>query len=70
VEDGRWFGARIPGQPRSVEIVTIAAGADGQIQYAYQRYEGVPLKRVVNRQAGPSDERIRFLFRQRASVLP
>lgn len=70
VEDGRWFGARIPSQPRSVEIVTIAAGADGQVQYAYQRYEGVPLKRVVSRAAGPADERIRFLFSQRASVLP
>lgn len=70
VEDGRWFGARIPSQPRLVEIVTIASGADGQIQYAYQRYEGVPLKRTVSREAGPSDERIRFLFSQRASVLP
>lgn len=69
-EDGRWFGGRIPNEPRSVEVVTVAMSSDGQIQYSYQKYEGTPLKRVVSREVGPSDERIRFLFSQRASVLP
>ncbi|MBN9661250.1 MAG: hypothetical protein J0H49_23860 [Acidobacteria bacterium] len=70
VEDGRWFGARIPGAPRSVEIVTVSQDANGQRLYSYQKYEGAPLKRVVSREAGPADERLQFLISQRASVLP
>ncbi|MGC4053979.1 MAG: hypothetical protein QM757_33245 [Paludibaculum sp.] len=70
VEDGRWFGARIPDEPKSVETVTVALGPGGQIEYSYQKYEGAPLKRVASRTTGPSDERIRFLFSRRASVLP
>ncbi len=69
-EDGRWFGARIPSSPRSVEELTVTSSAGPRSLYTYRKYEGVPLKRVVERDAVPADERIKFLAEQRAAVMP
>ncbi|MGJ5818422.1 hypothetical protein [Paludibaculum fermentans] len=69
-EDERWFGARIPNAPRSVEVLTVSSSAGGKRLFSYRRYEGRPLKRVVDQDATPADERIQFLLSQRAAVMP
>jgi hypothetical protein len=63
-EDPRWFGGKIPKAPKSVEFVTVGAGAGA---YTYQRYEGSPLKRV---EEAAQDDRAVYLMSQRAAVMP
>lgn len=65
-EDARWFGARIPSTPKSVELVTATAGADGKPVYAYHAYEGAPLK--LARQGDAA--RMSYLLAERAAVMP
>lgn len=65
-EDARWFGARIPAAPKSVELVTTAAGTEGKPQYVYSAYEGAPLK--LARQADAA--RMAYLLGERAAVMP
>jgi hypothetical protein len=69
-EDGRWFGAKIPDQLRSVEFVTVEAGPDGRPLYSYQKYEGTPLKKLSADQGLTSSNRVAYLLSQRAAVLP
>jgi hypothetical protein len=68
-EDPRWFGAKIPEKTKAVEIVTMTApGA-----YTYQRYEGLPLKKVVSGGSGDLDVGVKrgaYLLAQRAAVMP
>ena len=66
-EDEHWFGAKIPGDLQSVEI--LKANPDGpQIMINYQRYEGKDL--VLNPDTSYNSERIKFMLGQRASVIP
>jgi hypothetical protein len=62
-EDSRWFGARIPSRPKSVEIVTI------QSSYSYKVYEGSPLKESKSL-ASMADGRRAYILSQRAAVMP
>jgi hypothetical protein len=62
-EDGRWFGGRIPAQPRSVEFVTVGAGPS----YSYEDFEGAPLKKVDGHAL---NDRAAYLLSQRAAVMP
>jgi hypothetical protein len=64
-EDPRWFGGNIPQKVKTVEVVTVVTGPG---RYLYQRYEGFPLKRVVQ-SAAPND-RADYLLAQRAAVMP
>ena len=41
-----WFGARIPGTPKTVETVSITRTAGGQLTPAYQLFAGSPLAAV------------------------
>lgn len=62
-EDGHWFGARIPRDFRTMEIVRVSAEADGKTA-SYERFEGQAL-------AGSEDEgRAAYIIGQRASVMP
>src|ERR1700730_6615102 len=45
-EDGRWFGAKIPAQVKSVEFLSVTAVPDNQPSYSYENYEGSPLVRT------------------------
>lgn len=69
-DDPRWFGGRIPAEPKSVEFVAITASSDQRISYEYQEYEGSPLKRTSMQQAATPNDRIAFLMAQRAAVFP
>jgi hypothetical protein len=63
-EDPRWFGGKIPARVKMVEFVRVA----GPGAYAYERYEGSPLKKVID--ASDSAGRAAYLLSQRASVMP
>lgn len=69
-EDPRWFGARIPGQVKSVEFVTVRAAADGRPTYTYRRYEGAPLTESASQDPVTTNQRVAYLVSLRAAVMP
>jgi Cytochrome P460 len=69
-EDGRWFGAKIPNDVKSVEFVFVTVSADGRRVYSYQEYEGKPLKKVSEQEGPTANERAARLLSQRAAVMP
>jgi hypothetical protein len=69
LDDDRWFGARIPGQVKSVEFVMVSAGANNQSSYSYEKYEGSPLIRTSVDDRSPI-VRAEYLLSRRASVMP
>jgi hypothetical protein len=67
-EDRHWFGGKIPKQVMSMEVVTVAQGADGKATSSYERFEGQGLAKVAS---GSGDEaRMSYVLSQRASVMP
>ena len=69
-EDPRWFGAQIPDQLQSVEFVTVRPERSGTNSYAYEKYEGKPLAKVVEQDSPKPSDRAAFLLSLRAAVLP
>jgi hypothetical protein len=69
-EDPRYFGARIPGQVKSVEFVVVSAASDGRPSYSYSAYEGASLRKVSAPEGGTSNDRTVYLLSQRAAVMP
>ena len=69
-DDDRWFGAKIPDRPKSVEFVFVTATAGGHTSYSYQKFEGSPLKKVAAEDGAIPNEPELALLSQRASVLP
>jgi len=68
-DDGNWFGAKMPAETKSMELVTVSSSGDGDASYVYRSYEGSPLKAVATSQ-GQADERIAYIRAQRAAVMP
>jgi hypothetical protein len=66
-EDSHWFGARIPRQVKSVELIHIAALPD---QYSYELYQGFPLTRVSTAAGLAAGSRAAYLISLRAAVMP
>ena len=63
-EDERWFGGDISASYLSVETVTVGETPDHSDHgpaYAYQRFEGSPLK-LVTQAAAPEEERAKYLL--------
>jgi hypothetical protein len=66
-DDGHWFGARIPQRFVSMELVTVAAGADGKAAAKYERFD------PDGRSASGSDQdaaREETIMTERASFMP
>ncbi|MDQ1450465.1 MAG: hypothetical protein QOK38_331 [Acidobacteriaceae bacterium] len=66
-DDGHWFGARIPQRFVSMEMVTVAAAADGKTAAKYARFG------ADGRLAGGSDQdaaREDAILAERASFMP
>jgi hypothetical protein len=66
-DDEHWFGGRIPQRFLSMELVTVAAGADGKTAATYQRFG------ADGRLAGGSDQdavREEAILTERASFMP
>ncbi|HLK63717.1 MAG TPA: cytochrome P460 family protein, partial [Bryobacteraceae bacterium] len=68
-DDENWFGARVPGQVKSVEFVNVADGPDQRPAYSYQRYSGSPLTRMGVDPA-TAEERTAYLLSLRAAGMP
>ena len=69
-EDGRWFGGRIPGPPKSVEFVTVSMDAEHRLSYVHQKFEGTPLRKVSAQEIPTPNEPVAYLLSQRAAVTP
>lgn len=68
-EDDRWFGARMPGQTKSMETVAIPMSEGGQPSYSYQEYKGSPLMKTQSNEAR-ANARAVYLLSLRAAVMP
>jgi hypothetical protein len=69
-EDPHWFGARIPGQVKSVELVTAGVSANPRERGTYQAFEGDPLRAVVAPGGAVLGVRVDALLDERASRVP
>lgn len=69
-EDIHWFGAKIPGQVKSVEFVSVTAGPGSQIAYSYEDYEGSPLQKASSPVDRSPGSRAAYLLSRRAAVMP
>ncbi len=69
-EDPRWFGAKIPGALKSVELVTVNADAQHRPSFSYQDFEGSPLKKTSAQEGAAPSERAAYLLSQPAAVMP
>jgi Cytochrome P460/Haem-binding domain len=69
-DDPRWFGARIPATPKSVEFVTVRLDAEHRPLYSYQDFEGSPLKKTQAQESSTPNERTAYLLAQPAAVMP
>ena len=69
-EDPHWYGAKIPGEIKSIEFVQMQAGPDGKPLASYQSYEGSPLAKAPDKDAATQGARIDYITNLRASVMP
>jgi hypothetical protein len=67
-DDGHWFGARIPQRFVSMELVTVAAGADAKTAATYQRFG--PTGQAASGGANEDSARKAAILTERASVMP
>lgn len=67
-EDKHWFGANIPGELQSVELVKAIRSGANTTAFHYQRFEGKDL--VLNPDTLQNQVRIRYISSLRPSVLP
>jgi hypothetical protein len=65
--DEHWFGANIPGDLQSVEILKTISNGD-TVAINYQRYEGKAF--AQNSDTLMKNKRIKFILDQRPSVMP
>ena len=69
-EDPHWFGAKIPGQVKSIEFVKVSRGQDGNEASIYENYEGSPLGRKSATDGNSASNRIADLLSLHAAVMP
>ena len=69
-DDPHWFGARIPGTPKTVETVSIARAADGQLTPTYQLFAGNPLVAVPTTDPAQATARRDAILAERPSPMP
>lgn len=67
-DDDRWFGARIPGNIHSLELLKTVPVKDGKAGINYRRFEGEKL--TLNSDTLHNQESIKYIFDQRPSVMP
>jgi hypothetical protein len=67
-EDKRWFGAKIPGQIVSLEMLKTTRGITTESIIDYQRFEGSKL--ALKKDTAGDAESINYIFAQKPSVMP
>lgn len=68
-EDGRWFGAKIPSQVKSVELLEMTTTERGSLPYHYRVFEGSPLVEA-NKPIARVEARAAYIRSMRAAVMP
>lgn len=63
--DDHWFGANIPGNLQSVEFVKTSLGGNN---ISYQKFDGKNM--VLNTDTSNNQERIKYIFGQKPSIMP
>ncbi|KAA2241913.1 hypothetical protein F0L74_18815 [Chitinophaga agrisoli] len=66
-EDKRWYGANIPGELLTVEMVKKGATAD---DISYKQYEGQALSPAPGIDTLQQNARIRYILAQKPAILP
>lgn len=66
--DKRWFGAKIPGQLLSLEMLKTTRGIATESIIDYQRFEGSKL--VLKKDTTGNAKSINYIFAQKPSVMP
>lgn len=69
-EDPRWYGACIPGQVKSMELLHLRASADPITSSTCERYSGSPLVKESEIPIAEENQRAKVLVSLRAAVLP
>jgi hypothetical protein len=69
-EDRHWFGANIPNQVKSVDLLHAGSLPDNRISYSYELYEGSPLARTSTSEGRSARNRAAYLLSLRAAVVP
>jgi len=67
-DDDRWFGARIPGDLLSVEVIKTISSNTGNVTTNYQRFTGREL--AIDTDTTHQQERISYIFSQKPSIMP
>jgi len=67
-EDEHWFGANIPGDLQTLEMIRTSPDAQKSVKVNYQRYEGKKL--TLKQDTTGNDKNIKYIFEQHPSVMP
>lgn len=67
-DDEHWFGAKIPGQLQSLELIKTAGTVPGDTKISYKRFVGAKLSQV--RDTAGSAQSIQYIMTQKPSVMP
>lgn len=65
-----WFGAKIPDQVESVELVECRQVEGTGPKLTYERYRGSPLRRADDLSPSQIDQRQRYVVSRKAAVMP
>lgn len=68
IDNEQWFGAKIPGKAKEIEVVKVVASAEGHTQTKYERYSGKKLALVTD--VPDEKQRSEYILSRRASILP
>jgi hypothetical protein len=66
-EDPHWFGAKIPADLKSMEVVTVNLDSGHQPWFSHQDFEGSPRQKTLAQTSAAPSEPAAFLLSQSAS---
>lgn len=67
-EDEHWFGAKIPGDLQTLELIKTSKDVNGQLKVSYRRFEGSKL--ALSNDTTGNAQSIKYIFAQKPSVMP
>ncbi len=67
-DDDHWFGAKIPSDLKSIEVVKTIPAGQNSIAITYSCYEGKAL--TLSTDTAHNQERVKYIFEQKPSILP
>jgi hypothetical protein len=67
-DDDHWFGAKIPSDLKTIEVVKTGGADQNSADVTYNCYEGKALR--LNTDTTHNQDRIKYIFDQKPSILP